>query len=127
MSAVMLCLNGCFKAYFKGPRPYWVSDKVKTLDPTLETSYGFPSGHSTGMIAIYGVIAWHYNIPFFYAVWVVLSLAVMYSRVYTGMTRAAWEQKGDAIESLLSTGQVPLMNCFTVFYIPAVDRSTLYP
>lgn len=81
---MMLSFNGFAKAVLKGPRPYWLSDKVKTLDPTLETSYGFPSGHSTGMIAIYGVMVWHYNNPLLYVVWAVLTAAVMYSRVYTG-------------------------------------------
>jgi membrane-associated phospholipid phosphatase len=81
---MMLCFNGFSKAMLKGPRPYWLSDKVKTLDPTLETSYGFPSGHSTGMVAIYGVLVWHWGNPYLVGLWAVVSAAVMYSRVYTG-------------------------------------------
>lgn len=28
VSALMLCYNGVAKALLKGPRPYWLSDKV---------------------------------------------------------------------------------------------------
>jgi hypothetical protein len=38
----VLSVVGVIKALFKGPRPYWISDKLHVLDPTLEVSFGFP-------------------------------------------------------------------------------------
>eukprot|EP01134_Creolimax_fragrantissima_P001400 CFRG1400T1 len=84
VSSSMLCLNGLAKAYLRGPRPYWMDADIKTLDPTLETSFGFPSGHVMGMFAIWGILAWHIGGTFTCVLWVVSTALVAYSRVYTG-------------------------------------------
>lgn len=90
-ASIMLCITGFSKQSLKGPRPYWMNEKVKTLDPTLETSYGFPSGHTTCMFSIYGLLCWHYVplMPDIFKVivpllWLIISCAVGFSRIYTG-------------------------------------------
>ena len=35
-AATMLVYIGLIKSLCRGPRPYWMTDKIKTLDPTLE-------------------------------------------------------------------------------------------
>ncbi|KNC82164.1 hypothetical protein SARC_05545 [Sphaeroforma arctica JP610] len=84
VASEMLCVNGLAKAYLKGPRPYWMDDKIKTLDPTLETSYGFPSGHVMGLYVVWGILAWHVGGVFTFTLWAVMTILVAYSRVYTG-------------------------------------------
>ncbi len=71
-----------------GPRPYWLNDKVKTLDPTLETSFGFPSGHTTAMFGVYGVVVFHYyqHSVMAWSIFVTTCLLVGFSRIYTGKT-----------------------------------------
>jgi len=44
---------------FRGPRPMWLSGKVRLTDKVLQeslTAYGFPSGHVTGAIVFYGLV-----------------------------------------------------------------------
>ena len=44
--------NGFFKVLLKGPRPYWISDKI---DPgVIESSFGIPSGHAMNSTAVWG-------------------------------------------------------------------------
>ena len=56
-ASLVLSLVGVVKALFKGPRPYWLSSNLKALDPTLEVSFGFPSGHTAAVAATYGFLA----------------------------------------------------------------------
>jgi membrane-associated phospholipid phosphatase len=57
-AALVVCASGIVKAVFKGPRPYWLPNhKLQTLDPTLEVSYGFPSGHTSAIGGVYALIA----------------------------------------------------------------------
>ena len=49
------CLNTFFKLVFHQPRPYWVSDKVRVIQP--EVSYGLPSGHAQHAVAVWGTAA----------------------------------------------------------------------
>jgi len=83
-TAAVLALCGIFKAVLKGPRPYWLTDKIKPLDPTLEASFGFPSGHTTVAILLHGIVAFHFNQPSIYAAVSVFILLVSISRVLTG-------------------------------------------
>ena len=44
--------NGFFKVLLKGPRPYWISDKV--VPGVHETSFGIPSGHAMNSTSVWG-------------------------------------------------------------------------
>lgn len=45
-------LNSFFKMLFKGPRPYWISDRVLAL--SHESSFGIPSGHAMTSFSFWG-------------------------------------------------------------------------
>ncbi len=45
-------LNGFFKILLKGPRPYWISDKVTA--GAHESSFGIPSGHAMNSASVWG-------------------------------------------------------------------------
>ncbi len=45
-------LNGFFKVLLKGPRPYWISDKI--VPGVHESSFGIPSGHAMNSTAVWG-------------------------------------------------------------------------
>ncbi len=49
------CLNIFFKFLFHQPRPYWVSDRVRVIQP--EVSYGLPSGHAQHAVTVWGTVA----------------------------------------------------------------------
>jgi membrane-associated phospholipid phosphatase len=49
------CLNTFFKFLFHQPRPYWVSDRVRVIQP--EVSYGLPSGHAQHAVTVWGTVA----------------------------------------------------------------------
>ena len=44
--------NGFFKVLLKGPRPYWISDKI--TPGVHESSFGIPSGHAMNSTAVWG-------------------------------------------------------------------------
>jgi len=46
------CFNGFFKVLLKGPRPYWISDKI--VPGVHESSFGIPSGHAMNSTAVWG-------------------------------------------------------------------------
>lgn len=56
---VMLLLgtgfNNIFKLFFRGPRPYWISDKVRAV--VHESSFGLPSGHAMSAASVWGWMA----------------------------------------------------------------------
>jgi membrane-associated phospholipid phosphatase len=56
---VMLLLSGTFnnifKLLFRGPRPYWISDKVTPV--VHESSFGIPSGHAMNSATVWGWMA----------------------------------------------------------------------
>jgi membrane-associated phospholipid phosphatase len=49
------CLNAFLKLLLHQPRPYWVSDKVRVVQP--EVSYGLPSGHAQHAVTVWGTMA----------------------------------------------------------------------
>ena len=55
----MLLLSGTFNNFFKllirGPRPYWISDKVVPV--VHESSFGIPSGHAMNAASVWGWLA----------------------------------------------------------------------
>ena len=46
------CFNGFFFFFLKGPRPYWLSDKI--VPGVHESSFGIPSGHAMNSTAVWG-------------------------------------------------------------------------
>lgn len=44
--------NSFFKVLLKGPRPYWISDKI--VPGGHESSFGIPSGHTMNSTAVWG-------------------------------------------------------------------------
>lgn len=76
-------LNEWFKMALHGPRPYWVSTKVRALGS--ETGFGIPSGHSEISAGFWGMVGAYYRKA---CVWVVMVLLVFFiglSRMYLGM------------------------------------------
>lgn len=68
------------------PRPHHVSKEVLLLDPTKETSYGFPSGHTVVVSGVYGSMALMHvdEFPWLAPLVVILTLSMMLSRVVSG-------------------------------------------
>ena len=81
-ASLVLSMVGIVKALFKGPRPYWLSNELKALDPTLEVSFGFPSGHTAAVAATYGFIAYREGYSQLAIAFLIL-IAVGVSRVFT--------------------------------------------
>ncbi len=51
--------NSLFKEWWKRPRPYQVSGRVRPL--VTEDSYGLPSGHAQNAAALWGALALHFK------------------------------------------------------------------
>lgn len=66
-------LTSFFKDLFARPRPYQASDAV--LPIFLEEGYGFPSGHTSASLVVWGILAFHLKRPFvlpFLAIYITL-------------------------------------------------------
>ena len=76
-------LNGFFKVLLKGPRPYWISDKI--VPGVHETSFGIPSGHAMNSTAVWGQSALETKNR--KAIWsaIILVLLISISRLILGM------------------------------------------
>jgi membrane-associated phospholipid phosphatase len=75
-------LSSTFKLLFHQPRPYWLE---KVLGLGAETSYGIPSSHSSGSLAVWGYLAYRLNKKW---LWVLVSLFIFFialSRLYLGV------------------------------------------
>src|SRR5512147_2308957 len=53
-------LNYIGKLAFAGPRPYWISLRVRALWLT-ETTFGIPSGHSQLTMSVWGICAAYFK------------------------------------------------------------------
>ena len=84
--AVSINLCSILKTSLSQPRPYFVSKRVKCLDPTRESSFGLPSGHTTVMFTVFLYIAWQLRqtSPGLLPVAAVCTALVMLSRVASG-------------------------------------------
>lgn len=83
MLLTSICFNGFFKLLLKGPRPYWISDKV--LPGVHETSFGIPSGHAMNSTAVWGWSALETKKPGMLAAAAVLVLLISISRLVLGV------------------------------------------
>ncbi|MBI9046093.1 MAG: phosphatase PAP2 family protein [Anaerolineaceae bacterium] len=72
-----------FKIIFHIPRPAWVSPKIKPL--VHETTFGFPSGHSTNAAGIWGLAAVSTKQKWIRFTLLIVILMIGISRIYLGV------------------------------------------
>ncbi|MFT3891441.1 MAG: phosphatase PAP2 family protein [Anaerolineales bacterium] len=75
--------NSMVKAWFAGPRPYWISDKV--ISYSVENSFGVPSGHAQNAVSVWGMIAASIRKPWAWVTASALVFLIGFSRWYLGM------------------------------------------
>ena len=75
--------NGFFKVLLKGPRPYWISDKI--VPGVHESSFGIPSGHAMNSTSVWGQSALETKNR--KAIWsaIILVLLISISRLVLGV------------------------------------------
>lgn len=76
-------VNGIFKLWFAGPRPYWVSDKV--IPFSAESSFGVPSGHAQNAVGVWGILASDLRKRWAWGVAIALMFLIGFSRWYLGV------------------------------------------
>jgi membrane-associated phospholipid phosphatase len=76
-------VNATLKVLFGLPRPYWVSDEIKTY--SSEASFGLPSGHAQNAIVLWGLIAAWSKQWRFRAAMIFLIVMITVSRNYLGV------------------------------------------
>jgi membrane-associated phospholipid phosphatase len=76
-------LNDVLKIAFHQPRPFWVDQRVQPL--SVETNFGFPSGHAQNGIAVWGLIAHALRRRWAWPVALVLAILISLSRAYLGV------------------------------------------
>ena len=75
--------NGFFKVLLKGPRPYWISDKI--VPGVHESSFGIPSGHAMNSTSVWGQSALETNNRKAIGAAIVLVLLIAVSRLVLGV------------------------------------------
>jgi membrane-associated phospholipid phosphatase len=76
-------LNSMVKLLFAAPRPFWLSAQV---EPFLhENSFGIPSGHAQNSAAFTGIVAAWIRKPWAWAVVLLLTFFIGFSRIYLGV------------------------------------------
>jgi membrane-associated phospholipid phosphatase len=73
-------LKPILKMFFAGPRPYWVSAKVKAF--VYESSFGIPSGHAQDAVALWGITASYIRKRWAWIVAIALAFFIGFSRLY---------------------------------------------
>jgi len=73
--------NGFLKDLFASPRPF--DPRIAVLRE--ETSPGFPSGHAQNAAVLWGYLASQFRNPVIWALAVILTLAIGFSRIYLGV------------------------------------------
>ena len=81
VSAVVM---GCMKMAISWPRPSWLDERVRMLDPTEELSFAFPSGHVFATTAVAGIVALLHPSRAKLPLAMLLVVSMMISRVFTG-------------------------------------------
>ena len=98
---VTTILTDAFKLLFRAPRPYQVAPQVVHLLINPLSSYGFPSGHVSHTVAMFGLVAvwaggrWRWILVALYAV------VVAWARMYAGV-HYPQDVIGGAVVGLLS-------------------------
>lgn len=76
-------VNGIFKLWFAGPRPYWVSERV--IPFAAESSFGVPSGHAQNAVTNWGMLAAGVRRGWAWGVAIALMFFIGFSRWYLGV------------------------------------------
>ena len=71
------------KHLFHEPRPYWLSESI--LAKSTETSYGIPSTHASGTMAVWGALFVKVQKHWFRTFAAAMILLVAFSRLYLGV------------------------------------------
>ena len=83
---LILTVTSIFTAYFKHlfhqPRPFWLG---KVIGLQEETSYGVPSSHASGSLAVWGGLAYYVNKAWLWVLSIALILLISFSRLYLGV------------------------------------------
>ncbi|MEA3325810.1 MAG: phosphatase PAP2 family protein, partial [Chloroflexota bacterium] len=84
---MVLLLSNTFNTYFKflfhNPRPFWISNHVKSY--SHETSFGLPSGHAQIAASVWGWLAIEIKKRWFTIVALILIFLIGISRIYLGI------------------------------------------
>jgi membrane-associated phospholipid phosphatase len=75
-------LSSTVKLLFHQPRPYWLG---KVLGLGAETSYGIPSSHAGGSLAVWGYLAYRLNKRWLWILVTVFIFLIALSRLYLGV------------------------------------------
>jgi membrane-associated phospholipid phosphatase len=75
--------NGFLKMLFRSPRPYWISDNI--TPGALHGSFGLPSGHAQGSIAVWGWTAVEVKKRWVTLVLALLVFLIGFSRLVLGV------------------------------------------
>jgi membrane-associated phospholipid phosphatase len=76
--------NHVGKLIFAGPRPYWVSPKVRALWLS-ETSFGIPSNHAQTAMSFWGVVAAYFKRTWVWVASLIVVFLIGFSRLYLGV------------------------------------------
>jgi membrane-associated phospholipid phosphatase len=76
-------LNDLVKMSLHGPRPYWVSTKVRIL--ATETNFGVPSGHAQVSAGFWGMVAARFDKAWIWVLALSLVILIGLSRLYLGV------------------------------------------
>jgi membrane-associated phospholipid phosphatase len=76
-------LNSLLKLVFRFPRPFWVSSQVNNV--VVETTFGFPSGHSQNGASIWGLMAIKVNKTWIKILCLILIILIGLSRIVLGV------------------------------------------
>ncbi len=71
-----------FKQLLRQPRPYWLDPALKLAE---ESSYGFPSSHASGSLAVWGYLSLHIKRLWLWILAAALVLLIAFSRMYLGV------------------------------------------
>jgi len=77
-------LNEIIKMAVHDPRPYWLDPHVQLL-AGAETSFGIPSGHAQNSLLLWGLIAAYIKKPWGWAMAMLITLLIGFSRIYLGV------------------------------------------
>jgi membrane-associated phospholipid phosphatase len=76
-------LSGIAKNAFHGPRPYWLSTRVKAM--ASDPAFGLPSAHAQNAVGIWGIMAMDRPGRWTWPAAVFLILGIGVSRIYAGV------------------------------------------
>lgn len=76
-------LNGIFKLWAHGPRPYWFDARVQPF--SAESSFGAPSGHAQNAVVVWGLLAVWINRLWMWIAAITIMFLIGLSRMYLGV------------------------------------------